>query len=149
MKTYKETFKTIWANFDPNLHMRHTAYNDYAAEVRARFFKAHGFDLKAFSKNNLGPILFKEETSFLKEIQLGDDITIDLQLQAVSKGGERWKLKHNIYNKDSKLAAEIKIYGAWLDLSHRKLTSPPSEMLDILNELPKTDNFEEIVLEKK
>ncbi len=149
MKTYKETFKTVWANFDPNLHMRHTAYNDYAAEVRARFFKAHGFDLKAFSKSNLGPILFKEETSFFKEIHLGDDITIDLHLEAVSKGGERWKLKHNIYNEEGELAAQIKIYGAWLDLKHRKLTSPPSEMLGILNKLAKTDDFEELVLTKK
>ncbi|MBL4745006.1 MAG: thioesterase family protein [Flavobacteriaceae bacterium] len=149
MKIYTETFKTIWANFDPNLHMRHTAYNDYAAEVRARFFKAHGFDLKAFSENNLGPILFKEETSFLREIQLGDDITIDLQLEAVSKGGERWKLKHNIYDKNGKLAAEIKIYGAWLDLKLRKLTSPPSEMVVILNGLVKTESFEEIILTSK
>lgn len=34
---YKE-FQVIWADMDPNRHMRHTAYNDYAAQLRVSFF---------------------------------------------------------------------------------------------------------------
>jgi acyl-CoA thioester hydrolase len=34
---FQITFNTKWSDFDPNRHMRHTAYNDYAAEVRVRF----------------------------------------------------------------------------------------------------------------
>ena len=31
--SYTLEFNTKWADFDANRHMRHTAYNDYAAEV--------------------------------------------------------------------------------------------------------------------
>ena len=64
---FKVTFATKWADFDPNRHMRHTAYNDYAAEVRVRYFRNQKFSIKEFTKYNLGPILFTEETSFRKE----------------------------------------------------------------------------------
>ena len=42
-------FATKWSDFDPNNHMRHTAYNDYAAEVRIRYFAENNFSIKKFS----------------------------------------------------------------------------------------------------
>ena len=47
------------------------------------------------------------------------------------------------------LAAEIKVYGAWIDLIKRKLTSPPAEFVKIFDELPKTENFKEIPLKSE
>ena len=41
--SYTLEFNTKWADFDANRHMRHTAYNDYAAEVRIRYFAYAGF----------------------------------------------------------------------------------------------------------
>ena len=67
---FEINFNTKWSDFDPNRHMRHTAYNDYAAEVRSRFFASHGFSLTEFAKFNIGPILFSENTSFFREIVL-------------------------------------------------------------------------------
>jgi len=64
---YKIAFTTKWADFDPNKHMRHTAYNDYAAECRIRFFKDYGLTTALFEKQNIGPVLFKEETTFYRE----------------------------------------------------------------------------------
>ena len=116
-------FPTKWSDFDPNRHMRHTAYNDYAAEVRVRYFKEQGISITDFAKENLGPILFKEETSFLKEIHLGENITVDLTLKAVSENLERWKLEHHIFNEAGKLSATVNVYGAWIDLTKRKLTT--------------------------
>ena len=114
--SFKINFLTKWSDFDPNRHMRHTAYNDYAAEVRVRFFQEHGLSMDAFAKFNFGPILFKEDTSFYKEIRFGENITVNLELEGVSKGIERWRFKHQIFNQDAVLAAEIKVYGAWIDL---------------------------------
>ena len=81
---FKVTFNTKWSDFDPNRHMRHTAYNDYAAEVRVRFFQEHGLSINEFAKLNIGPILFKEETSFLKEIHIGENITVKMEKKAKS-----------------------------------------------------------------
>lgn len=141
---FQVTFNTKWSDFDPNRHMRHTAYNDYAAEVRVRFFQEHGLSINEFAKLNIGPILFKEETSFLKEIHIGENITVHMELEGVSKGIERWRFNHQIFNQEGILSAEIKVYGAWIDLIKRKLTAPPAEFLKIFEELPKTENFIEI-----
>ena len=82
--SFQVSFATKWADFDPNRHMRHTAYNDYAAEVRVRYFAKNNFSIDEFTRHNLGPILFKEETSFRKEIHLGDSkLSLVLFLKAL------------------------------------------------------------------
>jgi len=146
---FEITFHTKWSDFDPNRHMRHTAYNDYAAEVRVRFFQEHGLSISEFAKLNIGPVLFKEETSFLKEIHIGENITVKMELEGVSKGIERWRFNHQIFNEKGKLSAEIKVYGAWIDLQKRKLTVPPAKFVKIFQDLPKTENFKEILLKSE
>jgi acyl-CoA thioester hydrolase len=146
---FKVTFNTKWSDFDPNRHMRHTAYNDYAAEVRVRFFQKQGLSINEFAKLNIGPILFKEETSFLKEIHIGENITVNMTLEESSKGLERWKFKHQIFNEKGEISAEIKVYGAWIDLQKRKLTGLPSNYHHIFEDLPKNENFKEIVLKSE
>jgi len=128
--------------------MRHTAYNDYAAEVRVRFFQKQGLSINEFAKLNIGPVLFKEETSFLKEIHIGENITVKMELEGISKGIERWRFNHQIFNEKGELAAEIKVYGAWIDLVKRKLTTPPQKFVTIFENLSKTRNFKKIKLKK-
>jgi acyl-CoA thioester hydrolase len=142
--SYKITFQTRWSDFDANKHMRHSAYNDYAAECRVRFLSENGFDMDVFEKGKFGPILFREETNFLREVKLGEDISIELFLEGVSEQGERFKFYHKIFRQDGVLAAEIRVFGAWIDLERRKLTTPPFEAMYVLNALEKTDNFETI-----
>jgi len=64
---FEVLFKTKWSDFDPNRHMRHTAYNDYAAEVRVRYFQEHGLSINEFAKLNIGPILLKKKLLFTKK----------------------------------------------------------------------------------
>lgn len=147
--TFAVTFKTRWSDFDANRHLRHTAYNDYAAEVRVRYFKQQGFTITDFANDNLGPILFKEETSFFKEIHMGADVTINLQLKAVSGKTERWKLLHHFFNEKGQLAAEIMVFGAWIDLEKRKLVVPTPKFHNLFSALDKTDDYEDILLKKE
>ncbi len=128
--------------------MRHTAYNDYAAEVRVRYFAENDFSIEEFTKHNIGPILFTEETSFRKEIHLGEDITVDIKLSGLSSKNERWKLEHQVFNQAGKLSAVIKVYGAWIDLTKRKLTVPPKEAKQLFDFAEKSENFKEILLKK-
>ena len=147
--TFKYEFKTRWSDFDPNRHLRHTAYNDYAAECRVRYLNGHGFTMERFAKENIGPILFKEETSFYREIKMGEDISIELSLQGLSENGERFKFLHKIFKQDGVLAAEIIVLGAWLDLHKRKLTPPPNDMVETFKNLTKAENFEVLHLKSK
>jgi len=144
--SYKIKFHTRWSDFDANKHMRHTAYNDYAAEARLRFLTENGFGIDIMEQKNIGPVLFSENTIFRREVKLGEDIYVELFLEAASSKGERFKLMHHIYRKDGVLAATISCYLAWIDLSKRKLTTPPKEILKTLEFMDKLPNFEEIVL---
>ena len=147
--SFKVTFPTRWADFDPNNHMRHSAYNDYAAESRVRMFNTYGLSLKEFNKLKIGPILFKEETNFYREINIGDDVLIEVFLKGASKSGERFKFIHKIYRGDGVLAAKIEIYGAWIDLTKRKLTTPPDMIIGVFEKLQKVDDFEIIPVKSK
>lgn len=142
----KIKFKTIWANFDPNRHMRHSAYCDYAAEVRVRFFANYNLSLEDFANLHIGPVLFKEEISYFKEIRMGSDITVDIVLTAASPKLERWEFTHHIYNDKDEIAAIIKVYGAWIHLTKRKLTKLPADVYEKLADLPKSADFKEISL---
>ncbi|WP_299013027.1 thioesterase family protein [uncultured Polaribacter sp.] len=146
--SFQVDFATKWSDFDPNRHMRHTAYNDYAAEVRVRYFAKYNFSIEEFTKHNLGPILFTEETSFRKEIHLGENITVNIKLQGLSENNERWKIVHEVFNEAGKLSAIIKVYGAWIDLTKRKLRVPPKETQALFNFAEKSEDFEVIPLKK-
>ncbi|CAM1334059.1 acyl-CoA thioesterase [Tenacibaculum aestuariivivum] len=144
--SFSVQFKTRWADFDANIHMRHTAYNDYAAEVRLRFFKEHNITIQDFTTEKTGPILFEENTKFLREVHMGTDISVNLKIIGLSNKGERWKIQHEIFNENKQLSAIITVYGAWLDLTKRKLTVPPSKFQTIFNKVEKTADFKEIIL---
>lgn len=141
-------FTSRWADFDPNNHMRHSAYTDYAAEARVRMFNEYGLNLIEFNRLNIGPILFREETIFRREIRLSEDISVEVFLKGISENGERFKFSHKIFKTEGSLAAEVEIYGAWLDLKTRKLTKPPKIVLEALKDIERTEDFENISLNR-
>lgn len=147
--SYEVSFTTKWSDFDPNRHMRHTAYNDYAAEVRIRYFKHAGCPVEDFAKEGVGPILFTEHTSFRKEIHTGENIVGNARLSGLSENGERWKIRHEIINEAGKVAAIIDVYGAWLDLNKRKLTTVPEKFKHLFDSIERTEDFEIIPVHKK
>jgi len=146
--TYTISFKSKWADFDANRHMRHTAYNDYAAECRIAYFTSCGLSPEYFETENFGPILFEENTRFYREINMGESLMVDLSLKGTSKNAERFKMLHRIYKENGIVAAEIVVYIAWIDLTERKLIKPPKNAIKMLGKLDKTDNFEEIHLKR-
>ena len=142
---YFKIFEPIWADMDPNRHMRHTAYNDYAAQVRVSFLQEYGYGVEQLEALKMGPVLFREETHFLREIRLGDTIKVDVQIAGLSKEGRRWNMVHRIYKNEGKLSAIVNVEGAWIDIEKRKLKLPPQDMFDKFNSLPKTKEYQEIV----
>lgn len=140
--SYKKSFQSIWANLDPNGHMRHTAYNDYAAQLRLNYFEEHGFSFAQLIDMGIGPVLFKEETRFFKEIRIGEKIDVDISLAKARKDASKWTFRQGIYKMDGTLSALIEVDGAWLDLKLRKIIVPPQPIIDMLVHIPKTDDFE-------
>lgn len=140
MKKYEKEIEVRWSDTDPNRHVRHSAYYDFGGHVRIRFFADVGFDSTKMSQLNLGPIIFKEECSYLKEIHPNDTIRINLLKGSINKDCSRWVLHHEIFNKHGK-CAHITLKGAWMDLEKRKLIVPPTELADAFHDLYEGEDY--------
>ncbi len=134
---FTKKFTIRWADLDANIHMRHSAYNDYAAQTRLLFMAENGFGMDWFKEHNVYHILFREETVFLKEIRGNETITIDATLLKMTDDGSRWTIMNRFFKEDGTLAANLTVDGAWMDVVIRKLKLPPRELLLLFNELPK------------
>lgn len=141
MSSFERQIEVRWADVDQNGHVRHSAYYDYGAHVRIAFFNAVGFPNTRMSGLKIGPILFKEECSFLREIRPDDVVTVNLLKGVVKEDGSRWTLHHEIFNQEGKKAAHITIQGAWLDLEGRKLSKPPQDLADAIQQLDEGEPF--------
>ncbi len=130
------TYRARWADMDPNGHMRHSAYADYAADQRVVLLARWGYGVARFAQLRLGPILFREETRFLKEVSIGEEIRVDGRLASVNADGSRWTIVHTLYKADGRVAATVTVDGAWLDLDRRKLTVPPPDLAAAFATMP-------------
>ena len=145
MPAYEKTYTAIWADMDPNAHMRHSAYTDYAAHTRLEFLAEAGFPMAYFAEHALGPILFREDTRFLREVKLGEAITVSAEMAGLNPDGSRWRIIHTIRKPDGVVAATVTVDGAWLDLRRRKLTVPPPEIAQAMAQAARHESYQEVV----
>jgi acyl-CoA thioester hydrolase len=132
-----------WADLDPNGHVRHSVYYDWGAMVRVTYLHQHGVGLAWMTRNAIGPVLFREEARFTREVRFGDDLSIDVQLAAASVDGRKFRMRHRIM-RGADLVATIEVDGAWLDLKARKVAAPPPELAAAFADMTRTDDFTEL-----
>jgi acyl-CoA thioester hydrolase len=130
-----------WSDLDPNFHLRHSVYYDWGALCRIDFLTRYGLPVDLMQQLNIGPILFREECIFRKEVRWGDMITAKSVLIKGRKDFSRWSIQHTIYKNDEKVCAVITVDGAWLNTIERKLAVPPKIITDIFLKMPASDDF--------
>lgn len=135
MNNFEYKSKVMWSMVDANMHLRHSAYADFAAQARLELLEKSGIGLGVFAKHQIGPILFREELIYHKEVRLNDEITVTCELTKLSEDGVKWSFTQKISRGDGLHAATIHVDGAWFDLQKRKLTTLPPEMLAVFNKL--------------
>jgi len=131
-----------WSDLDPNFHLRHSVYYDWGALCRIEFLNKFDLNANTMQRLHAGPILFREECVFKKEIRQGDKITIDLTLLKMKKDYSRWSVQHIIRKNDNVISAIITVDGAWINTIERKLAVPPPEVEKAFTEMPHAENFE-------
>lgn len=141
MNNFEVKIDVRWSDVDANRHVRHSAYYDYGAHARIRFFQEIGFDSQKMQELSIGPILFKEECSFIKELRGEEAIIVNLLKGNMTEDVSRWELHHEIYNQDNLKCAHITIKGAWMDLTKRKLTIPPQDIVKHFHALPVGESY--------
>jgi acyl-CoA thioester hydrolase len=149
MQEFSRTIQVRWADIDANRHLRHSVYYDYGATVRMSVLSDRGLTTKKLEELTLGPVLFREEAIFKREILFEDKITLNLELVKVTEDYGRWSIRHLFMKEDNVLAAIVNIDGAWIDLTKRKLAVPNEFIRHIFEDFPKSSDFQLITSQKK
>jgi len=142
MEPFSMALQLRWSDLDPNFHLRHSVYYDWGALCRVQFLNQYGLTADVMSRIKVGPILFREECVFRKEVRSGDLVSIDLKLLKAKADFSRWSIQHQIIKAETTVAALLTVDGAWLDLAQRKLSTPPETVHAVFDKMPRSDHFE-------
>ncbi|SRR5258706_4927516 len=141
MENFALPIQIRWSDIDQNRHLRHSVYYDYGAMVRVSCFTGQGLTTMKLEELNIGPVLFREEAIFKREIKFEDKISVDLQLLKSLPDFSRWSMRHHFYKEDKTLAATINLDAAWIDITKRKLAIPNLFIQKIFADFPKAEEF--------
>jgi acyl-CoA thioester hydrolase len=141
MNPYSQPYQIRFADIDANRHVNYAVYIDTAGEVRYRFFTENGFPPGRFEQLGIGPVYTRITTRFLREVLLGETVTVTFAIAGLSEQGTIWTVQHEVYKSNGKKAVSMEMEGAILDLATRKPVAPNAELLQVFHQIPRTDNF--------
>lgn len=141
MSTFTVKAEIRWSDIDPNFHVLHSKYYDYCANARLLILAQYGITMQVLQDEQIGPILFREECVFKRELKFGDDIEIRIRLLKSNEDFSRWSFTNEIWKNGDTLAAIVTVDGAWLDTVKRKLAIPPPKFQEAFAAMPKADSF--------
>jgi len=133
-----------WGDMDANAHMANVAYLNKCVDARFSFFVHCGFPATEFARRKIGPVVRRDEIEYFREVSLLEPITVTLALGGCAPDGSRFRLVNEVRRADGKVAARVRSEGGWLDLAARKLIAPPAELMAALQNLPRSEDFEEL-----
>ena len=139
------TYETqvLWSQIDANAHLRHSAYADIAAQARIAMLEEGGLNYNMFEELKVGPVLFREELIYLREVKMNDTVKVITALTKSRPDGSRWSIRHEIYRGDGIKAAIVNVDGAWINTAKRKLTALPAAYAATFMKIPKSNDYEE------
>jgi acyl-CoA thioester hydrolase len=142
MDSFKMKMQIRWSDFDPIFHVRHSVYHDWGAFIRVEFLNKCGLTADVMQQLKFGPILFREECIFRREIRSGDEVEMNVELLKAKRDFSKWSFRHEIIKNGDTVAAILNVDGAWLDISIRKLAAPPDKVLEVFDKIPRAKEFE-------
>ena len=140
MELFEQPVTVRWSDLDPNGHVRHSVYYDYGTFARIAYWQKYGFGPDWMASNNCGPVLFREEAHFLRELNSGDELVINMRLSGLSDDHRKWSMRHEI-RRGAELCATLDMDGAWLDLKTRRVAAPPKDLMKRFEALAQTEDF--------
>ena len=66
-----------------------------------------------------------------------------VELSGASQNFGKWEMRTQLMLGET-LAAVVTVYGAWMDVVKRKLTTPPQNIIDVFEKAPRSEDFKAI-----
>ena len=91
MDDYSISYEIRWADLDAT------------ADLRYRFFAQPNFPPGVFQQLGIGAVYTALTANFLREVRLGETLTVTYLLAGLSPQGTRWKVQHDILKSTGKV----------------------------------------------
>jgi len=147
LEKFERKYFASWTDLDPNWHVANHSYIKYAADTRVSFFSELKLDKDKFNNLNIGPVLFYEHMHYYKEIMMGVEFSINVEVDGYSEDGRFFTLFQNFYDMNGNHLAHLDLAFGIIDTKLRKLISMPNESFEIFKEGPKSNTFSIITKE--
>lgn len=138
---YIKEFEIRWSDLDANRHLANSAYINFMSHTRMSFLIDYGLDQKVMMHYDMGPVVFFEHVYYFKESFQGQKVKVSFELGGMSKDGMFFRFVHNFFNQAGENLAYCEMQGGWMNLTTRKLTALPEDLLPLLDKAPKTSDF--------
>ncbi|GAK95695.1 hypothetical protein JCM19294_2477 [Nonlabens tegetincola] len=138
---YKKEFDVRWSDIDANRHLANSAYQNFMSHTRMGYLIEMGFGQREMHEHNIGPVIFNENIFYFKEVHQGRPITVTCELIGLSEDGSLFSFRHNFYDHKGRNLTRGTMMGAWMDLSSRRMTALPDELLQKINNVERADDF--------
>jgi acyl-CoA thioester hydrolase len=142
MNEYSMNYEVRWSDLDANGHVNYSAYINAAGDLRFRFFSEHDFPPDKFEQLGIGPVYTAIHAWFLREVRMGETVTINFALSGLSSQGGRWKALHEVVKSNGKRAVILEVEGVILNLTTRKPVLPTAELLQTFSLIPRSKDFQ-------
>ena len=133
-----------WFDLDANRHMKNVAYMEKAVDCRLRFFNSLGFSPDAFAKLNIAFVVVSDQTSYSRELFLGDRFRVQILCGGVNAKGSRYLVVNRILTPEGERVYEIRSMIVWLDTRTRKATTPPPELAAVMQNMARTEDYAQL-----
>ena len=136
---FHHTFEVRWSDLDANKHLANSSYVQYCAQARMAFMKKEKMGVTQMSRWGIGPVIMHERFSFFKEIFADQKVIVSLEIDGCAEDASIYRFVHKFYLPDGSHCATAEATGVWIDTMLRKSTTPPEEVLEVMNEF-KSEN---------
>lgn len=136
--------QVLWSQIDANGHLRHSAYADICTQARSNMMKVIGLSMERCLAAKVGPILFREETLYFKEVKMDEVVKVRVYLTKNDTVKSRFAIRHELLREDGTKCAQVLVEGAWMNLVERKLTVLSEDMQAYFDKIPKSDDYVQI-----
>ena len=109
--------------------------------MRNEYLEENGITLQVMKELHFGPVIFREECLFRREVMYGEKISVKVELSKLRRDFSRWAVRNTFLKADGTVAALLTVEGAWMDTKARKLTVPPAIGAEVIHALPKAEDF--------
>jgi acyl-CoA thioester hydrolase len=131
--THQHPLDIRWSDLDPNVHVRHSRYYDWGAQMRMKMLFDAGITMKLMKRHSVGVILMEENCRFRREVKWGDQPYMVSQWTTIPENPQLFEFEHQLFKGEGVFCAEIKVRGAWMNTEQRKLSAPPLAIQNLID----------------